>query len=158
MEREELLAMLLKQIAIRKTVGRPLLVGIDGRCASGKTALAGELAAALAIQHPAVEILRPSVDGFHNTRERRYRQGEYSATGYYEDAYDYQSLIECLLRPLSGSAFPVLCRRVSLDLRTDLPDTAPAIAVGPNTVLLFEGLFLFRSRSMIIGICEFCWM
>ena len=144
MEREELLAKLLNEISVRKTADRALLVGIDGRCASGKTALAGELAAALAIESPSLEILRLSVDGFHNIRERRYRQGEYSANGYYEDAYDHQALIEYLLRPLSGSAYPVLCRQVRRDVKTDLPDTAPPIAVGPNAVLLFEGLFLFR--------------
>jgi uridine kinase len=121
------------------------LVAIDGRCASGKPAPAGELAAELSFQNPSMQILRPSVDGFHNARERRYRQGEYSPNGYYEDAYDYQSLVECLLRPLSGNAFPVLCRQASLDLTTDLPDTAPPIAVGSHSVLLFEGLFLFRS-------------
>jgi uridine kinase len=145
MEREKLLAKLLNEIAVRKAVGRPLLVGIDGRCASGKTALAGELAAALAIQSPSMEVLRLSVDGFHNARERRYRQGEFSANGYYEDAYDYRTLIDCLLHPLSGSEFPVLCRQVSLDLRADLPDAAPPIATGANAVLLFDGLFLFRS-------------
>src|SRR5271165_6348535 len=107
MEREELPAKLLAEIAVRKTASRPLLVGIDGRCASGKTALANELAKALAIRSPSIQILRPSVDGFHNARERRYRQGEYSANGYYEDAYDYQALVDYLLSPLSGSSFPV---------------------------------------------------
>jgi len=144
MEREELLAQLIDEIAERKRFGRPLLVGIDGPCASEKTFLANELAAALAARNPAMKILRPSVDGFHSARELRYRQGEYSASGYYEDAYDYQALIEYLLRPLSGGSFPVLCRQVSHDLRTDLPADAPPVAVGPNAVLLFEGLFLFR--------------
>ena len=145
MQREELLAQLLAEIAARKPANRPLLVGIDGRCGSGKTTLANELAQAFAIRSPSIQILRPSLDGFHNARERRYRQGEYSPNGYYEDAYDYQALIDCLLRPLSGSSFPVLCRQVSLDLRTDLPDAASPVAVTANTVVLFEGLFLFRS-------------
>jgi uridine kinase len=62
------------------------------------------------------EILRPSVDGFHHQPEHRYRQGEYSARGYYEDAYDYDAVI----RLLTGL----------------LPE---------NTILLFEGIFVFRS-------------
>jgi hypothetical protein len=69
----------------------------DGRCASGKTALATELATAVAIWNPAIQILRPSVDRFHNARERRNRQGEYSPSGYYEAAYDYQALADYLL-------------------------------------------------------------
>ena len=63
------------------------------------------------------EVLRPSVDGFHHPPEHRYRQGEYSARGYYEDAYDYEAVVSALRRPLSG-----------------------------NTILLFEGIFVFRSQ------------
>ncbi len=110
MKRAEVLSRLLNEIAARKAAHRPLLVGIDGRFASGKTALAGELAAAFTARNPSMESLRPSVDGFHNSRERRYRQGEYSPNGYYEDEYDYQALVEYLLLPLSGRAFPVQCR------------------------------------------------
>jgi uridine kinase len=142
MEREELLAFLVEEIVGRKKQGRPLKVGIDGRCASGKSILADGLASALGQR--GLEVLRPSVDGFHRPRERRYRQGEYSAAGYYEDAYDYQSVIDSLLGPLSWDKFPVSCRRVAHDVRTDMPSTAPAISVGAGSVLLFEGLFLFR--------------
>jgi uridine kinase len=142
MEREELLAFLVEEIVGREEKSRPLKVGIDGRCASGKSILANELASALGPR--GLEVLRPSVDGFHHPRERRYRQGEYSAAGYYEDAYDYQAVIDSLLRPLSGSVFPVACRQIAHDVRTDMPDAAPPIRVGAGSVLLFEGLFLFR--------------
>jgi uridine kinase len=84
------------------------------------------------------------VDGFHNPRERRYRQGEYSAQGYYEDAYDYQAVIDSLLGPLSGSVFPASCRQATHDVLTDMPDAAPPIRVSAGSVLLFEGIFLFR--------------
>jgi len=117
-------------------------VGIDGRCDSGKSILASELASTLHTR--GLSVLHPSVDGFHNPRERRYRQGEYSAQGYYEDAYDYQAVIDSLLRPLSGNVFPVSCRQVAHDVRTNMRDDAPPIRVGADSVLLFEGLFLFR--------------
>jgi uridine kinase len=132
------------EIIKRKNGAKPLRVGIDGRCASGKTMLADELASALTSARPDLAVLRPSVDGFHHTRERRYRQGEYSPTGYYEDAYDYKTIAECLLEPLSGNMFPVSCKQVSHDWRTDLRDDAPAVSVTADTILLFEGLFLFR--------------
>jgi uridine kinase len=119
-----------------------LRVAIDGRCASGKSELAKELASALG--RSGLHALHPSVDGFHHPRERRYRQGEYSAAGYYEDAYDYRAVIDCLLGPLSGSVFPVACRQAAHDVRTGLRDDTPPILVGSNAVLLFEGLFLFR--------------
>lgn len=142
MNRGELLVFLAAEIVKRKHPERPLKVAIDGRCASGKTVLANELALALA--PTGWNVLRSSVDGFHHPRERRYKKGEYSAAGYYEDAYDYQTVIDSLLGPLSGHSFPVWCRQVAHDVRTDMPVAAPPVSVGADSVLLFEGLFLFR--------------
>ena len=113
MTRADLVTFLADEIAARKEEGRPLKVGIDGRCAAGKTMLADELGRVLKTK--GFEVRRPSVDGFHHPREHRYRQGEYSARGYYEDAYDYDAVVSALARPLPG-----------------------------NTILLFEGIFVFR--------------
>ncbi|MBZ5676996.1 MAG: uridine kinase [Acidobacteriia bacterium] len=143
MRRAGLLTFLADEIVARKREGRPLKVGIDGRCAAGKTMLADELGQVLKIRK-GLEILRPSVDGFHHPRERRYRQGEYSSKGYFEDAFDYESIRRSLLEPLSGQVFPVMCREVTFDYRADLPVDAPPVIVGANCILLFEGLFLFR--------------
>lgn len=144
MRRDDLLDHLSIEILSRKRHDRPLKVAIDGRCAAGKTVLADELASALRARTKDLQVLHPSVDGFHHTRNRRYRQGEDSATGYYQDAYDYAAVIDCILGPLSGTSFPVLCRLVSHDWRTDLHHDAPPILVGARSVLLFEGLFLLR--------------
>jgi uridine kinase len=146
MRRDDLLSYLTNEIVSRKNENRPLRVAIDGRGASGKTVLANELASTIIVRKPGMEILRPSVDGFHHNRERRYRQGEYSATGYYEDAYDYQTLIDHLLAPLSGTVFPVLCRQVSHDVRTDMADIAALTSISANSILLFDGVFLFRRK------------
>jgi len=115
MRRTELLTFLAEEIIARKVEERPLKAGIDGRCAAGKTTLADELGRVLSAR--GFVVLRPSVDGFHHPRERRYQQGEYSAQGYYEDAYDYGSVASALQEPLSA-----------------------------NTILLFEGIFVFRSQ------------
>ena len=104
--------------------------------------LADELGALVGSQ--GFPILRPSVDGFHHSRERRYQQGEYSARGYYEDAFNCEAVISSLLEPLSRNVFPVLCRETSFDYRTDLPANAPSVSASAQTILLFEGLFLFR--------------
>jgi uridine kinase len=144
--RSDLIEFLVDKILERKKESRPLRVSIDGRCASGKTTLADEVAALVPSRAPSLEILRPSVDGFHHPREHRYRQGELSARGYYEDAFDYAAVIECLLAPLSREKFPVPCRQVSHDVRTDMPDDAPPVLVGTNAVLLFDGVFLGRQE------------
>src|SRR5580698_1027163 len=106
MKRADLLASLADEILKRKRAIAPLRVGIDGRCASGKTTLADELASTITLRQPELEILRLSVDGFHHMKAHRHRQGEYSARGYYEDAFDYQAVVECVLRPLSSDKFP----------------------------------------------------
>ena len=115
MTRADLLTFLADEIVARKCEDRPLKVGIDGRCAAGKTMLANQLGQVLSAK--GFDVLGPSVDSFHHPREYRYRQGEYSARGYYEDAYDYDAVVSALVRPLPG-----------------------------NTVFLFEGVFVFRSR------------
>jgi uridine kinase len=142
MDREELPSFLVGVIVGRKIEGRPLKVAIDGRRGAGKTVLADELAAL--IRARGFQVLRPSVDGFHQPRERRYRQGEYSAQGYYEDAFNCEAVVEGLLAPLSGDVFPVNCREVSPDLRANLPSDAPPVRAGAESILLFDGIFLFR--------------
>jgi uridine kinase len=142
MNREELLAFLVAEIIGRKEQSRPLKVGVDGRCASGKSVLADELAPVL--RRRGFDVLRPSADGFHHPRKHRYRQGEYSAGGYYEDAFNYRAVVNYLLQPLSQHSFPVLCRHVAHDVRTDMPISAPPVSVEAHSVLLFDGIFLFR--------------
>jgi uridine kinase len=144
MERSRLLNRLASQIAARKPEDKPLKVGIDGRCAAGKSMLADELGAVL--RERGFDVLRPSVDGFHHPREHRYRQGEYSALGYYQDAFDYQAVVHALLEPLSSTTFPVDCRQVGFDYRTDMPVDAPPVSADANSILLFDGVFLFRQE------------
>ncbi len=132
---------LANEIHRRKNLSRPLKVGIDGRGASGKSTLADLLAPL--VRARGFNVLRPSVDGFHHPRAYRYRKGEYSAVGYYEDAFDYSTIVASLLDPLSGTDFPVTCRHASHDVRTDVPIDA-SIRVSADAVLLFEGVFLFR--------------
>lgn len=113
MQRGAMIESLAGEILSRKKASTPLRVAIDGRCGSGKTMLADELAEALAAS--GCEILRSSVDEFHHPSEHRYRQGEYSARGYYEDAFNYPAVIEHVSRVSSG-----------------------------NGILLFDGVFVLR--------------
>jgi uridine kinase len=64
-------------------------VAIDGRCASGKSMFARELAALLNVR-------TASTDDFHNPPEQRYRLGEYSPEGYYRDAFNIPAIGEFL--------------------------------------------------------------
>jgi uridine kinase len=140
MTRDRLLACLADAI---QAVDRPhpTRVAIDGIQAAGKTILADELVAPLEARRRPV--LRASVDGFHRPQAERYHRGDASPIGYYEDAFDYQTLIDVLLLPL-GPGGDRWCRLESFDLHTDTPLHAAPQHVSAHTVLLLDGVFLLR--------------
>jgi uridine kinase len=122
---------------------RPLLVAIDGQCCAGKTRLADELAAALRDAGFAGAVLRPSIDGFHHPAAHRHRQGVDSWRGYYEDAFDHGLARRVLLAPLRDGPWPASCRLVAHDVRAEVA-VDEVIEVHRDTILLFDGVFLFR--------------
>lgn len=139
MTRPELLGYLATKIlAIQKD--SPVLVGIDGVDASGKTTLANELLPIL--EKSDREIIRASIDGFHNPQSIRYGKGKDSPGGYYEDSFNYNALAEVLLEPLhSGS---LVYRPAVFDYRTDSDVVLPVQQAASNAILVMEGIFLFR--------------
>jgi uridine kinase len=119
----------------------PVRVAIDGVDAAGKTTLADELAVMLA-DRPR-EVIRASVDGFHNPQEVRYRLGPLSPQGYYRDSFNYQVLIKELLLPL-GPGGGRKYRPAAFDYRLDTPTHLPRQTAPADAVLLFDGIFLQR--------------
>jgi uridine kinase len=138
-------ASLVERLAGLISARRPphvLRVAVDGPDAAGKTTLAADLARCRA---GAREPLVASVDGFHRPRSARYRRGSMSAEGYYEDAFDYDALLDSLLRPL-GPGGDGRYRTAVFDHRADVPDDRPAVRAGAGAVLLLDGVFLLRPR------------
>lgn len=117
----------------------PLRVAINGRVASGKTTLAGELAHELEVLGRTV--LHVGVDGFHNPSEVRYRQGRSSPRGYYEDAYDLDALRHVLLDPL-GPDGDRRVRTAAFDLTRDEAVEGPLVEMEADSILLVDGSFL----------------
>ena len=122
-ERAEVLAEVASTIEAL-TLGRPRRIAIDGITAAGKTTFANDLATEL--RQRGATVLRVSMDGFHNPQATRYRQGRGSADGYYEDAYDTDSIRRHLLDPL-GPGGDRHYRTAVIDLATDEPADAPPI-------------------------------
>jgi uridine kinase len=140
MERQKLLEDLASQIAavVRP---HPVRVAIDGVDAAGKTTLADELTGVIArLGRP---VVRASIDSFHNPSTIRRRRGSTSPEGYFHDSFDYPALVSALLEPL-GPRGSRKFRRGVFDFRTDQPVDAPFEHAEPDTILLFDGVFLLR--------------
>jgi len=123
----------------------PLRVGIDGIDAAGKTFLSNELAAHLRAK--GAEVLRASIDGFHNPKQIRQQRGALSPQGYYHDSFNYPLLKEYLLEPLAPAG-KRLCRASAFDFKSDSPTLAEELCVTDGCILLFEGVFLFRPELL----------
>ncbi len=100
-ERSVVLSLVAERLAANRP-GHPLRVGIDGVCGSGKTTFSLDLARFVAASGRTAVLV--DSDGFHHVRARRYRQGRESAQGYYDDAYDFDSLTDRVLLPSGRTA------------------------------------------------------
>ncbi len=119
----------------------PIRVAIDGVDAAGKTILADEMTPI--IEERGRAVIRASIDGFHNPKSIRYRQGADSPRGYYQDSFNYEAVIKMLLIPLGPGGNRKHHRRV-FDYRADAPTPEPPSAAPLDAVLLFDGVFLLR--------------
>ncbi len=113
--RDELLHRL-AQVVGAVTTSHPARVAIDGPPAAGKTTLGDELATALRTQGRAV--IRASIEGFLLPRAQRYRRGEYSPEGCYDDSFDFEALHRVLLAPLGPGETGGSSRRCTTAPRT----------------------------------------
>ncbi len=141
MGRNELVS-LLADIILNIACDHPLRVAIDGVDAAGKTCLAEELARFLEAEHTR-QIIQASVDGFHNPRAIRRRQGSLSPEGFYRDSYNYPILIRSLLAPL-GPGGNRRFRTAAFDYRRDAPLPAELRQAQEDAILLMDGIFLLR--------------
>ena len=119
----------------------PVRVAINGADGAGKTRLADDLVAPCL--KSGREIIRASIDGFHNPRSIRYARGTLSPEGYFRDSFNNDALIDSLLRPL-GPNGSRLYRTAAFDWRSDAPVLSPQKRATRNAILILDGIFLFR--------------
>ncbi len=137
----------LRQVAARvpdpRTLGRPVLVGIDGMDGAGRTTFADELAAEL--HRGGRHVVRVGVDGFHRPRDERYRRGRHSPEGFWADSYDYDALRREVLEPFAPGGSRRF-RRAVRDVTTDTTLHLPRELGTDRTVLVVDGIFLHRDE------------
>ena len=142
--RDELIGSLVEAIE-SVAIPHPTRVAIDGPPAAGKTTLAGELAVVLRARGR--DVIHASIDEFLFPRARRYRRGEYSADACYHDAFDFDALHQVLLDPL-GPGGNRRFQRAVYDQSTDTSLARQLTTASPDTVLLFDGVFLMRPELL----------
>jgi len=151
MDRVDALTMLVVAIDRVERPG-PILVGIDGIDAAGKTTLADELVAPL--RQRGRNSVRVSIDGFHNKRARRLARGEFSPDGYLHDSFDYPQLIENFIRPAKAARHRTTLRAAVFDVRTDRAVNDRTVEIRPRSIVLFDGVFLFRPELVGFWDCR----
>ncbi|NLN46625.1 MAG: hypothetical protein GX153_08690 [Clostridiaceae bacterium] len=115
-------------------------IGINGVDTSGKTTFSEGLARYLASRRiPCVVV---HADDFHFPSDVR-NQGMDPAESYYRNAFDYERLVREVLAPMKADG---MLRRdvICLNLHTDRYEKTLRLDIGPETVVLIEGVLLFR--------------
>lgn len=140
-ERSAVLDRVVEDLLGRRRDGRPLLVGIDGIDGSGKSTFADEIAGRLIDRN--LNVVRSTIDSFHNPRELRRARGPSSPVGFYLDSHNLDELTELLLDPLRRGPSATY-RTAAFDEPSDSPINAPERVVRGDELLVFDGIFLQR--------------
>jgi uridine kinase len=122
---------------------KPILVAFDGVDTAGKTTLADNVEKYMK-ENKVFSPLRISIDKFHNPKNIRMQKGEYSPEGYFYNSFNYDKLIEKVLKPVkmnTGYITPGI-----FDYRTESEINKDKIPIDDNIVILFDGIFLNREE------------
>jgi len=133
---------ILEEIKQRKQEDRAFVIGINGIDVSGKTKFAESLEKFLMSSGHKTQAI--SLDDFHNPKQFRY-SGDDQAENYYNKSFDIATIVGKLLIPIhQKSGFTA--RLTLLDLLTDRYETEREFSFDQHTIVLFEGVFLFRQE------------
>jgi phosphoglycolate phosphatase-like HAD superfamily hydrolase/uridine kinase len=133
---------ILDDITSLKQPDHPFIIGITGIDASGKTMFTDGLGNFLSGKKYPVQVIH--LDDFHNPTKIRYA-GENNAENYFNLSFNFENIISELLAPARehGNLSTGL---TVLDLETDSYRNIRSYSISPNTIVLLEGVFLFRKE------------
>lgn len=133
---------ILSKIEQKKRKDRAFVVGVNGIDTSGKTKFAEALGKFLLSRKHKIQVI--NLDDFHNPKEIRY-SGDNQAENYYNKSFDIKTIINKLLIPIHRkSEFNI--ELDTLNLQTDKYETKKSYAFDKDTIVIFEGVFLFRKE------------
>jgi uridine kinase len=132
----------LGEIERRKDRNRPFVVGISGIDGAGKTRFAESLEKFLIARKRETQAI--NLDDFHNPRKVRYA-GQDQADNYYNRSFNINLIVEKLLTPLRQKG-TFSSKMTVLDLDTDKYDIEREFSFNRDSIVIFEGVFLFRKE------------
>ncbi|HNY35959.1 MAG TPA: HAD hydrolase-like protein [Candidatus Pacearchaeota archaeon] len=133
---------ILKEINKRKNGNKSFVVGISGIDTSGKTEFAEAFCQFLISKEFKVQVI--NLDDFHNPKAIR-SSGDNQVDNYYNKGFDIKTIVEKLLMPISkNSNFSI--KLTLLNLHTDEYETEKDFSFDKDTIVIFEGVFLFREE------------
>jgi len=133
---------MLGEIERKEDKNRPFVVGINGIDGAGKTEFADAFERFLKNHNYKTQSIH--LDDFHNPRKIRYA-GKDQADNYYNLSFNIKHIVEKLLKPLRRKGDYSAKMRL-LDWHTDKYDIEKEFTFSPNTIVIFEGVFLFRKE------------
>jgi uridine kinase len=122
---------------------RPFVVGIDGIDCSGKTTLAKKIKKALDAQNIDNQIIH--LDDFHFPKIHRYKGGEKSWRNYFNRSHNIARIVDEILIPIVRR-HNFKKKLKLLDLDSDTFSVTKTYQITKNTIVIFEGVFLFREE------------
>ena len=131
-----------KIIEIRQVKLKVVRVGINGIEGTGKTVFCEKFTKYLIDNgQKAIQI---TIDGYHNPKEIRYKQGRNSAIGYYEDAYNEKAFVDFVLKS-SQNEQPFYVEQIH-NLETDELLNPIRKELSNQHILLTDGAYLFKKN------------
>lgn len=128
---------------VRLSADPYIRVTVDGFDGAGKTIFADELGEVLRARNH--NVIRATVDRFHNPKSIRYARGRNSAEGFYRDSYNLEALSTHLLTPLGPGGNGRYYLGV-FDVASDTSNIEPPKQAAPESILLIDGIFLHRPK------------
>jgi len=139
--RQQLLAQLARLIQQHKPDSRPLVVGITGMDTSGKSEMTRALSKELDSASQHIQLIH--IDDFHRPRAQRYRTQLPEPVQYYDHSIDFERAAADVLRPIRANG-ELKTTLTLLDLPSDTWTLERSYSVTEQTIVLLEGVFLFR--------------
>jgi uridine kinase len=130
------------EVKRRKQKDRAFVIGINGIDGAGKTTFAKALEKYLKSDNYQTQAIH--LDDFHNPRAVRY-SGKDQPDNYYKRSFNINLIIEKLLAPIQQKARKST-RLTLLDVNSDKYDIAKDYSINRDTIVIFEGVFLFRKE------------